>query len=122
MTSDFRVKNDVPADLRTIGTFRLKGIENITIYDYNMTMLQANIATLKAKLSFYLDRVRQGEEVLVLNRTAPVGKITAVSVFKEDFKVVPARRSPKTLQRLKGIAPRRFFDVVQGLREDRSRR
>lgn len=41
-------------------------------------MMKAGVAQLKAKLSEYLDKVKAGEEVLVLRRGKPVAKIVPI--------------------------------------------
>ena len=41
-------------------------------------MKKTNTADLKNKLSYYLERVRKGETILVLDRTTPVARIVPV--------------------------------------------
>jgi prevent-host-death family protein len=47
-------------------------------------MESVTIAELKANLSKYLRRVRAGEEILVCDRSVPVGKLVPL-VLDEDF-------------------------------------
>ena len=94
----------------------------MTTYGYNMVMLSANIATLKAKLSFYLSRAKQGEEILVLERKTPIARIIASSPETVDFKIRPASRTPGIHLKGKAPASRRKIDVVKLLRDDRDRR
>ena len=61
--------------------------------DYNSHMKTVAIASLKAKLSQYLDTVKQGEEVSVTDRGHPVARI------------VPAVRG--------GPAPAQFNDMIR---------
>ena len=42
---------------------------------YNMTMIQINIADAKAHLSEYLDRVLEGESVVICKRNVPIAEI-----------------------------------------------
>ncbi len=56
-------------------------------------MKNVNIATLKNKLSAYLDQVEQGEEILVINRTNAVARIVPVepsSATEEEWQLVVA--------------------------------
>ena len=80
--------------------------------DYNMTrtglmwsgecMKSVNIATFKAELSHYLRFVRQGEEVVVLDRKEPMARVVP---FKEpgaeELVVTQATKDAKTLFTLK---------------------
>ncbi|MEK7287325.1 MAG: hypothetical protein AAB091_02025 [Elusimicrobiota bacterium] len=94
----------------------------MTIYDYNIIMLQTNIASLKARLSYYLSFVKNGQDVLVLERKHPIAKISAVSREAGDSMITPAKYPFSKLKELKGITPKRKIDVVKLLREDRDRR
>lgn len=94
----------------------------MTTYDYNIVMISANIANLKARLSYYLNLVKRGEEVLVLDRKTPIAKILASPKSVSDFKVIPAKASPEQFLRLKTRPLRHKIDVVADLREDRDRR
>jgi antitoxin (DNA-binding transcriptional repressor) of toxin-antitoxin stability system len=44
--------------------------------DYDGHMVRVGVAELKAKLSAYLRRAQRGETILVLDRDAPVAKLT----------------------------------------------
>ncbi len=94
----------------------------MTIYDYNMTMLQTNIANLKAKLSFYLAHVKKGQEVLVLERKHPIARLIASSKGAGALVIAPARRPIASLRHFKGMAPKQKIDAVELLRQDRNRR
>jgi prevent-host-death family protein len=45
---------------------------------YNTHMKMTKIADLKNKLSYYLERVKKGETILVLDRTTPVARIVPI--------------------------------------------
>jgi prevent-host-death family protein len=47
----------------------------MTIYGHNVTMKEVRIAELKSRLSEYLDAVRRGETIAVLNRDTLVARI-----------------------------------------------
>lgn len=94
----------------------------MTICDYNIVMTEANIATLKAKLSHYLHRVRRGEEVLVLDRHTPIAKVVP-SQSQENLKVIEAKEPPSMLKKLKYASLKnKKIDSTRLLREDRNRR
>jgi len=46
------------------------------VRDYHGHMARVGVAELKAKLSAYLRRAERGEEIVVLDRDAPVAKLT----------------------------------------------
>ena len=41
-------------------------------------MKKTNIANLKNKLSYYLEKVKKGESIIVLDRTTPVARIVPI--------------------------------------------
>ena len=46
-------------------------------------MKKTNIANLKNKLSYYLEKVKKGETILILDRTTPVARIVPVEAPSE---------------------------------------
>lgn len=72
-------------------------------------MKRASISTLKAKLSQYIDAVRQGEEILVTGRGRPVARLapivgSAVAGSRRDLLIRAGRLRPPT-----GPLPRGFW-------------
>lgn len=47
--------------------------------DHNLTMLKVNVADAKARLSQLLDRVDQGETVVICRRNVPVAEIRPIA-------------------------------------------
>lgn len=45
---------------------------------YNMTMIRANVAEIKARLSHFLRLAKAGEKVLICERNRPVAELVAV--------------------------------------------
>lgn len=45
---------------------------------YNMTMVRANVAEVKARLSHYLRLAKSGERVVICERNTPVAELTAI--------------------------------------------
>lgn len=84
-------------------------------------MISVNIAALKAKLSFYLSRVRQGHEVLVLDRNTPVARMVP-SGGARGLVLTQAKRSPRSLLKMSFRPARSATNVVELLREERERR
>ena len=85
-----------------------------------MVMSIVNIATLKEKLSYYLKRVKEGEEVVVTSHRQRVARILPASA-PESQSTEPSR-PVKDLLKLRGIKPRRTISAVGTLLEDRQRR
>jgi len=65
---------------------------NMVTSAYNGFMKRVNISGLKARLSAYIQRVRDGEEVLVCDRNKPVARI------------VPCRQEDRSGNELRLIA------------------
>lgn len=85
-----------------------------------MSMNIVNVATLKEKLSHYLNLVRAGEEVIVTSHRHEVARILPASAPPTQIK--EPSRPVKDLLRLKGVKLRRPTSAVRTLLEDRGRR
>lgn len=83
-------------------------------------MITVNVATLKEKLSYYLELVKQGGEVVVTSHRHRVARILPASA--PDSQPIEPTRPVKDLRKLKGIKPRRSVSAVKMLLEDRQRR
>jgi len=84
--------------------------------------MKVNVSTLKAKLSAYLARVRRGERVTVLDRRTPIAQLVPLDGPAEDLVITPAKASPATIGRVRGVRLRRRVDVVALLAETRGDR
>lgn len=95
----------------------------------------ANISYTKNHLSELLDRVKEGETVVILDRKRPVARMEPVAGSQapaEDWieglvrrgVVMPARKplKPEALKRLRPVVPRKGADIVRALDEDREDR
>jgi prevent-host-death family protein len=94
-------------------------IAEMTIYSHNMTMKLVRIAELKSRLSEYLDAVRQGETISVLNRETPIAQIVP---FREQAslrirKPAQGTPAPNRVRLPKALATK--IDVVDLLLEER---
>lgn len=95
-------------------------------------MRPIKIADLKNNLSRYLNEVRQGEEVLVIDRNLPIAKIVPLSTDGEEEELLALAAKglislPEGNKRLpKGFftasLPRIEVDVLKLLREERDER
>jgi prevent-host-death family protein len=79
-----------------------------------------NVAILKEKLSYYLNLVKSGEEVVVTSHRHRVARILPVTAPSAD--IAEPTRPVKDLRKVKGIKPRRSPSGVKSLLDDRRRR
>ena len=85
-------------------------------------MRTVNIATLKAKLSYYLGEVRRGGEFLVLDRKTPVARVVPTQGTEQGLIIIKAKGKPSAVGK-RPIRPLgREIDVAAMLREERDRR
>jgi len=84
--------------------------------------MKVKISELKAKLSAYLDAVRRGQTITVLDRKTPVAQLSPVADRGRGLRVAAASRPPADIRDVKGVRPRRPVDVVEILREARGER
>lgn len=85
-------------------------------------MKRAKVSELKAKLSAYLRNVRNGETVLVMDRTTPIAKLTPIEQPEDEVVIVGPIGPTPALKRLKPVRLRKKIDVVELLRESRDQR
>jgi len=83
-------------------------------------MTTVNVATLKEKLSYYLNLVKAGREVVVTSHGHKVVRILPAS--EPEFQVAAPSRPVKALAKIKGVRPRRSVSAVRTLLDDRRRR
>lgn len=94
----------------------------MTCCDYHVVMIPVNIAVLKAKLSYYLGQIKQGNEILVMDRSTAVARMIPSADRLEGLALVKAKRSPAGLKTMRFRAVKRSTDSVKLLREERDRR
>ncbi len=83
-------------------------------------MESVSVATLKSKLSQYLQAVKKGQEITVTSHQHPVARLVPVAKQPVEIEVIPAAKPISSLKKLKGIKLK--FDPVEYLLEDRHRR
>ena len=93
-------------------------IDSLTRTGHDMT-LKVNISGLKAKLSSYLDAVRRGATVTVLDRRTPIARIIPLDSGLEGLRIESACSPPDAIGDVKGVRPKRPVGVVALLAESR---
>jgi prevent-host-death family protein len=96
----------------------VEDLDNMTINSHNIVM-KVNISELKAKLSAYVDAVRRGETVIVLDRKTPVAQLAPLAGEADDLCIAQATRPPREISTLPGVRPKCGVDVVKVLGESR---
>lgn len=84
-------------------------------------MVYSQIAQFKARLSSYLQEVRQGREVIIMDRKTPIAKVVPFSQSHHSV-VVRGPRVKKSLKSLTFPGIKARVDVVRLLREARGPR
>ena len=79
-----------------------------------------NVAVLKEKLSYYLNLVKAGEEVLVTSHRHRVARIVPADAPSTEIR--EPLRPVKELRQLKGVKLKRSVSGVKSLLDDRRRR
>ena len=90
-------------------------------------MKKASISELKNQLSSYLQQVRAGETVLILDRNEPIARIERVADEDRDERLARLSRAgvvtpptqPVPLDLLRGPAPAARVSVLTALLEER---
>ncbi len=94
----------------------------MTIYDYNMVMIEVKIATLKAKLSYYLGQVRSGGELLIFDRKTPVARVVSAGETRRGLTIREAAKPLGDIDKMKFRPLKKKTDSTKLLREERERR
>lgn len=79
-----------------------------------------NVAILKERLSYYLNLVKSGEEVVVTSHRHRVARILPVTAALTE--IVQPTRPVKDLRKIKGVRSRRSVSGVKSLLDERRRR
>jgi prevent-host-death family protein len=79
-----------------------------------------NVANLKEKLSYYLNLVKQGQEVIVTSHRHRVARILPATVSSAE--ITEPTRPVKDLRKIKGVRLKRSVSGVNMLLDDRRRR
>ena len=79
-----------------------------------------NVKILKEKLSYYLNLVKSGEEVVVTSHRHQVARILPVTANSAE--IIEPTRPIKDLRKIKGVKLRRTVSGVKSLMDDRRRR
>ena len=79
-----------------------------------------NVAILKERLSYYLNLVKSGEEVVVTSHRHRVARILPATAALTE--IVQPTRPVKDLRKIKGVRSRRSVSGVKSLLDERRRR
>lgn len=82
-------------------------------------MTKVKIAVLKAKLSSYLHRVRQGEQIIVTDRKTPVARVVPYLSTSDRLTITAAKRPPSIFKGIRIPPARPGTDSLKALKEDR---
>jgi len=82
-------------------------------------MTLVSVATLKEKLSYYLQLVKGGSELVVTSHDNKIARI--VPIDSPSFDIQEPKRPPADLRKVKGVKPR-AVSAVDFLIEDRRKR
>ena len=79
-----------------------------------------NVANLKEKLSYYLNLVKSGEEVVVTSHRHRIARILPATAPSAE--ILEPTRPVKDLRKMKGVKLKRSLSGVKSLLDDRRRR
>ena len=77
------------------------------------------ISQLKAKLSEYLNLVRRGQTVTVLDRKTPIARLVPRANEPQGLRIDAASAPPRAIGSVKGVRTKRPVDIVAILAESR---
>lgn len=81
--------------------------------------MKVNITVLKAKLSSYLDAVRRGAKVTVLDRRTAIARLVPIDIDRGTLQIEAARLPPGAIDKVRGVRTTSAVDVLALLVEDR---
>ncbi len=97
-------------------------------------MKTASVSEAKNRLSYYLNLVKNGEVVFIMNRGTPVAKLEALTHSESDDERLkrlykagilrPAKKklTPDFFNSFKRVVPKGDVDIVKMIREERDKR
>lgn len=85
-------------------------------------MKRVGTAELKAHLSEHLRAVRDGEEIVVMDRRTPIARVVPFDHGEEDFAIEPARGSLADFPWPGPVPGAEHIDVVATVRAERTDR
>lgn len=80
-------------------------------------MATVNIAELKDRLSFFLHRVRAGEELVIRDRNLPVAKIVPLDAEKADLEELSLVASGHMTLPARKLKPKEFWSIGGRIRK-----
>jgi prevent-host-death family protein len=89
-------------------------------YSHNETMIKAKVSEVKAKLSAYLSEVRQGDVVVICDRTTPIAQLVPLDRKSDDLKIQESSRPAYEIFQVPAVRLRKRVNVDRILKEMRS--
>jgi len=97
-------------------------IDNQARSSHNMTMIKAKVSEVKARLSAYLAEVRNGDTVVICDRSTPIAQMVPLDVKADDVRIQEASRPLNDISRLPAVRLRKRINVDRILMEERGGR
>lgn len=82
-------------------------------------MTFVKIAQFKSHLSYYLNRIRNGGEVIVTDRKTPIARVVPYAEETAELLILPASGRPSNLRKINIPAARTKVNSLKALREER---
>ncbi|MBF0492907.1 MAG: type II toxin-antitoxin system Phd/YefM family antitoxin [Deltaproteobacteria bacterium] len=89
---------------------------------YNKKMINVKIAEFRSHLSEYLKKIRLGEEIIILDRDHPIGRLVSFENKKENVEALPKLKSFAKVAKMKFPRLNPEIDIVAELIKERRRR
>ena len=84
---------------------------------YNMTMTKVNVAEAKAGLSGYLNRVANGETIIVCRRNVPIAELRPISTRRTALRSVGIDRGMTIPDSFFEPLPSEVIDAFEGVQD-----
>lgn len=94
----------------------------MVIYGQINLMKSVKISELKSKLSSFLKQVRNGAEVIVLDRDTPIAKVVPYPADEDKFTTIPPVHGFKGIEKIKILSLKKKINSLKLLLEDRRKR
>jgi prevent-host-death family protein len=94
----------------------------MTISSHNKTMKKAKVSELKARLSSYLADVRNGDILVVCDRSTPIARLVPIEEEPQGLKICESVRPIGELKQIRPVQLRKKVNVIKILDEIRGDR
>ena len=87
-----------------------------------MTMKKVKVSEVKARLSAYLAEVRNGDTVVICDRSTPIAQMVPLDVKADDVQIEDASRPLSDISRFPAVRLRKRTNLDRILSEERGGR